>query len=113
MHRLDMGIAMHAHPTRCRTMLPRCDSGNMPCQVRAGLEDLFHKYGVDIVFEAHEHSYERLWPTYNNTVTQFDYINPKAAVHLVSGAAGCNEANGACLNPILVRVSAIPRRNGA
>ncbi|EDQ88216.1 uncharacterized protein MONBRDRAFT_26397 [Monosiga brevicollis MX1] len=69
--------------------------------VRAGLEDLFHKYGVDIVFEAHEHSYERLWPTYNNTVTQFDYINPKAAVHLVSGAAGCNEANGACLNPIL------------
>eukprot|EP00730_Choanoeca_flexa_P016235 TRINITY_DN7632_c0_g1_i1.p1 TRINITY_DN7632_c0_g1~~TRINITY_DN7632_c0_g1_i1.p1 ORF type:complete len:542 (+),score=125.05 TRINITY_DN7632_c0_g1_i1:31-1656(+) len=69
--------------------------------VREGLEDLFHKYGVDLVFEAHEHSYERTYPVYNNTRTGTDYHNPEGIVHLVSGAAGCNEADGACLNPIV------------
>jgi len=30
-----------------------------------GMEDLLYKYGVDIHLEAHEHSYERMWPVYN------------------------------------------------
>jgi len=66
--------------------------------VRAGLEELFYKYGVDVIIEAHEHSYERLWPVYNETR---DYINPKAPVHIISGAAGCNEQDGICVNAIL------------
>lgn len=68
--------------------------------VRAGLEKLMHKYGVDLIFEAHEHSYERLWPTYDNQVTQYNYTNPQAIVHIITGAAGCNEGDGSCLNPI-------------
>jgi hypothetical protein len=68
---------------------------------------LFHKYGVDLVFEAHEHSYERLWPAYNNTLVQTNYSNPAAMVHIISGAAGCNEDNGACLNPIIVGFAAV------
>eukprot|EP01116_Phalansterium_solitarium_P021458 TRINITY_DN6676_c0_g1_i1.p1 TRINITY_DN6676_c0_g1~~TRINITY_DN6676_c0_g1_i1.p1 ORF type:complete len:551 (-),score=77.47 TRINITY_DN6676_c0_g1_i1:162-1814(-) len=68
--------------------------------VRAGLESLFHYAGVDIIIEGHEHSYERLWPVFNETVFQTNYINPKGAVHLVTGAAGCNENDGNCINPM-------------
>ena len=67
----------------------------------SSLEPLFFQYGVDLIIEAHEHSYERLWPVYNDTVTAHNYINPQAPVHLISGAAGCNEAYGICVNPML------------
>jgi hypothetical protein len=68
--------------------------------IRAHLEPLFYQYGVDIVIQGHEHSYERLWPVYNETVTQKNYINPKASVHLITGTAGCNEDDGKCINHI-------------
>ncbi|XP_048735375.2 acid phosphatase type 7-like isoform X2 [Ostrea edulis] len=57
-------------------------------KVRAGLEDIFYKYGVDIVLQAHEHSYERLWPQYKGVVLSKNYTNPQAPVQLISGAAG-------------------------
>ncbi|XP_006813616.1 acid phosphatase type 7-like [Saccoglossus kowalevskii] len=60
-----------------------------------GLEDLFYKYGVDLEFWAHEHTYERLWPVYNLTVyngsVDAPYTNPKAPVHIITGSAGCRE----------------------
>ena len=34
-----------------------------------GIEDLLYHYGVDLHYQAHEHSYERFWPTYNFTVS--------------------------------------------
>jgi len=69
-------------------------------RIRAALETLFFENGVDMIIEAHEHSYERLYPVYNETVTSYDYVNPKAPVHIVSGAAGCNEQDGICVNAI-------------
>ena len=63
------------------------------------LEPLFYKYGVDIILEAHEHSYERLWPVYNEVVTAKNYTNPAAPVHLVSGTAGCSEGVDPMLGP--------------
>ena len=38
---------------------------------------------------------------YNYNVTQKNYVNAKAPIHLITGAAGCNESDGLCLNPIL------------
>lgn len=55
------------------------------------LEDLFQAQGVDLVVQAHEHSYERLWPVYDYQVTAKNYIDPQAPVHVISGAAGCGE----------------------
>ena len=65
------------------------------------LEPLFHKYGVDIIFTGHEHSYERMWPVYNLEVTQHNYINCKAPVHIITGTAGCNDLDGMCFVPML------------
>ena len=65
------------------------------------LESLFYKYGVDVILEAHEHIYERLWPVYNEQVTANDYNNPKAPVHFISGTPGCNDADGECIDPTL------------
>lgn len=57
------------------------------------LEPLLAKYGVDIHFGAHEHSYSRTYPIYNYA---FDngtdpYTDPKKPIHILSGAAGCPE----------------------
>jgi len=46
---------------------------------------------VDLVIQAHEHSYERLWPVYRDNILAKNYINPAAPVHIISGAAGCGE----------------------
>ncbi|XP_035679023.1 acid phosphatase type 7-like isoform X1 [Branchiostoma floridae] len=70
-------------------------------RVRAGLEDLFYQQGVDLIIEAHEHSYERLWPVYNSTLVGTHYRDPRAPVHIISGAAGCNEFDGVCVNPMM------------
>lgn len=56
--------------------------------VRLGLEDLFYRNGVDIVLQAHEHSYERLWPMYKGVVLSKNYTNPAAPIQLITGAAG-------------------------
>jgi hypothetical protein len=55
------------------------------------LEDLFYAQGVDLVLQAHEHSYERLWPVYDYQVIAKNYVDPRAPVHVISGAAGCGE----------------------
>lgn len=57
-------------------------------KVRIGLEDIFYDNGVDLVLQAHEHSYERLWPQYKGVVLSKNYSNPQAPVQLISGAAG-------------------------
>lgn len=60
-----------------------------------GLEPLLQEFGVDLVVWAHEHSYERTWPLYDNKVYNgsYDrpYHNPRAPIHIVTGSAGCRE----------------------
>jgi len=78
--------------TRTRTGLPMLNMW--------GLEDLLYKYGVDLAVWAHEHSYERLLPTYNRKVVpspdpEQPYTDPRSTVHITTGSAGCREKHDA------------------
>ena len=59
------------------------------------LETLFFRYGVDLEFWAHEHSYERTFPIFDYKVypgsENEPYVNPGAPVHITTGSAGCQE----------------------
>eukprot|EP00057_Strongylocentrotus_purpuratus_P016056 XP_011670530.1 PREDICTED: iron/zinc purple acid phosphatase-like protein isoform X1 [Strongylocentrotus purpuratus] len=93
-------IAFGHRPMYCSNA-DRDDCTKEESRVRTGLEDLFYDFGTDLIIEAHEHSYERFWPMYRGEVTAKHYKNPVAPVHVISGAAGCNEFDGVCVNPIL------------
>ena len=90
-------IAVGHKPQYCSNWDEECADGN---QMQREFEELFHQYGVDLVIEAHMHSYERMWPVYRGRPTAFDYNNPKSAVHIITGAAGCNEQSGWCINMV-------------
>jgi len=51
-------------------------------------EPLFMQYGVDIYSSGHIHDFEYIYPTYNNTAVQKNFVNPKAPMHLVTGNGG-------------------------
>jgi len=58
-------------------------------QARADMEPLMMKYGVDLSFYGHEHNYETTWPVANGTIVgDKSYVNPKAPIHIVTGAGG-------------------------
>lgn len=56
-----------------------------------GLEDLFYRHGVDIEIYGHEHTYERMYPVYNQTVYNGSmtepYTDSRAPIHLITGSA--------------------------
>jgi len=98
-------MALAHRPMYCSTMdgyYGHCNNPNNPVRVglnnvtrEYSLEDLFYKYGVDLQFYGHEHSYERLWPLYHDTVcngtVNNPYTNPTAPVHIITGSAGNRE----------------------
>ena len=55
------------------------------------LEELLWQYNVDFYFSGHMHSYERLYPTYKGQVLGHDYSPLVAPLHIIAGAAGCQE----------------------
>ncbi|XP_022651360.1 acid phosphatase type 7-like [Varroa destructor] len=83
------------------------NAGNSECAdlnniVRAGmpfsrafaLEPLLKKFGVDVMWAGHQHSYERIWPIFNGTVlnrTKEAYNEPQGPVHIITGSPGCEE----------------------
>uniref|UniRef100_A0A7E4UWP2 Purple acid phosphatase n=1 Tax=Panagrellus redivivus TaxID=6233 RepID=A0A7E4UWP2_PANRE len=92
-------IALFHRPMYCSTI------NNDECMknrstVRTGLngtyplEQLFHKYGVDVAFFAHEHSYERFYPVYDRVTyrnVSNPYYDPPAPMYIMSGSAGNQE----------------------
>jgi uncharacterized protein (TIGR03382 family) len=57
-------------------------------EIAAALAPLFEEAKVDLVFEGHNHLYERTWPTRQGQPTAHDYDHPTAPVYVTSGGGG-------------------------
>lgn len=100
-------------PSDCPHDNPRaCRPHRMPNQLESWpIEELLYQFNVDIAVFGHVHCYQRHLPVYdyrpyNITMGKtFDqYVNPKAPIHVVSGAAGNSEmslGDGEYPNPSL------------
>lgn len=86
-------VAFGHYPMYCGNSLD-CDQTPATAALRDGpfgLEEMMHSAGVDLYVAAHYHDYERMWPIYKNQSTH-TMVEPKATVHLVTGAGGSDEA---------------------
>ncbi|EGD74899.1 iron/zinc purple acid phosphatase-like protein [Salpingoeca rosetta] len=72
---------------------PMYFGGNINEPFQKAIEDLFHKYNVDMYFAGHKHSYERDYPVYKG-VPQPTYYNPNSTVYITVGGAGNDEMEG-------------------
>lgn len=67
--------------------------------LQEAIEDLLHKYDVDMYFAGHVHAYFRTYPVYNNVVqTTYDY--PTEPMHLIVGSAGCDELHNKTVSAV-------------
>ncbi len=90
---------------------PMYDGASINAELQAAFEDLFYKYGVDIFFTGHEHSYERDLPTYKG-VPEPDYLQAVATTHLMIGGAGNDEMKDVTAIDGKLDRSADPSPNG-
>ncbi|XP_060074189.1 acid phosphatase type 7-like [Ylistrum balloti] len=87
-------VAMCHRPMYCSNDdVDDCASKIFGHLVKHGLEDLFYAQGVDMILQAHEHSYERLWPVYKDKVFAKNYNHPQAPIHIISGTGGASEGS--------------------
>jgi 3',5'-cyclic AMP phosphodiesterase CpdA len=60
--------------------------------VSEGFFPLFDRYHVDVVFNGHAHTYERLYPIYNGVPVDQEqdpnYTDPLGTIYIISGAGG-------------------------
>ena len=58
---------------------------------KTSISPVLETYGVDVVFNGHDHIYERSFPIYNGQVVDThpnEYINPKGTIYIVTGGGG-------------------------
>jgi len=81
---------------------PMRDGINNGSKFNYGLENLFHKFGVDFFFAGHKHSYERFYPAFQGKMygpKSDTYLDPEAVVMVTQGNAGCRNGLGHFLKP--------------
>uniref|UniRef100_A0A146LZU8 Purple acid phosphatase n=2 Tax=Lygus hesperus TaxID=30085 RepID=A0A146LZU8_LYGHE len=111
-------IVLYGHrPMYCSGISPECwqDAPTRSgLNKMFGLEKVLHDYGVDVVFWGHQHYYERLFPIYDNVVRNGSvdepYLNPKAPVHIITGAGGSDDLLEP-FSPVAIPSSAVRNLN--
>ena len=73
---------------------PMYQGGGINAEFQAAMEELFFKYGVDMYFSGHVHSYERDYPVYQgiaDNTGEAAYSSPRATTYVMIGGAGNDE----------------------
>jgi len=92
-------LGLH-QPFYCSPNDDQDDCHQIASLVRIGLEKIIYQGGVDVVFQAHEHSLEVNYPVGLGGVPfKWDssrtgpgaFVDYKAPIHILTGAAGCPE----------------------
>ncbi|CAG9329844.1 unnamed protein product [Blepharisma stoltei] len=92
------------HPLYCSTH-SAVTCGSEAELYQSILEDILYENSIDIMLQAHVHSYERDKPIYKNLTVKSDYddkhthINAKAPLYILSGNAGNREGHNEPLPP--------------
>eukprot|EP00036_Acanthoecidae_sp_10tr_P015395 CAMPEP_0206286198 /NCGR_PEP_ID=MMETSP0106_2-20121207/480_1 /ASSEMBLY_ACC=CAM_ASM_000206 /TAXON_ID=81532 /ORGANISM="Acanthoeca-like sp., Strain 10tr" /LENGTH=610 /DNA_ID=CAMNT_0053716719 /DNA_START=44 /DNA_END=1873 /DNA_ORIENTATION=- len=68
--------------------LPESVTKWTPSAMITDFEPIFLEYGVDIYSSGHIHDYEVTYPIKMNQPVQFNYTDPRATIHLVTGNGG-------------------------
>lgn len=82
-----------------------CSQADPNSNANFPIEELFQQYSVDVAVFGHIHDYEAFYPTYDRQVFHpagrnwRHYLDPKAPVHVTSGAAGNSEMVNGPLPP--------------
>ena len=85
-------VIVHFHRPMYCSNNDRCTSGGGDL-LRSEAEDMFNEYKVNLVITGHVHAYERTYPIYKSSATQFNYTSPSAPVYIMQGASGNREGN--------------------
>ena len=51
------------------------------------LEDIFYRYGADIIIQSYGAAYERSYPQFKGVPVNDNYTNPLGPVHIITGGA--------------------------
>ena len=74
--------------------VPMYDSDGVNAGLVKDIEPLLMTHGVDFHFHGHDHWFESEWPMHAGAVTAKSFVNPRAPIHMLSGA-GAAPAFGA------------------
>lgn len=62
---------------------------------RETLSPILDRFGVDLVLNGHQHSYERSWPVLaDGSVPERNYKNPQGPVYVITGGSGGPDLTG-------------------
>eukprot|EP00049_Salpingoeca_infusionum_P008354 m.136043 g.136043 ORF g.136043 m.136043 type:complete len:462 (-) comp13988_c0_seq1:268-1653(-) len=73
---------------------PLYNNDTVDVALQKAIEDLMHKYGVDVYFCGHKHSYARTLPVYRGVVDE-SYNGTNKTVYITAGGAGNTEMHHA------------------
>ncbi|KAK3764894.1 hypothetical protein RRG08_025415 [Elysia crispata] len=80
-------VAFGHRPMYCSYEDPKLECNKKISDLKKGLEDIFYRYGADIIIQSYGAAYERSYPQFKGVPVNDNYTNPLGPVHIITGGA--------------------------